>query len=137
MKPSPRPEAIPTKLWSELMEGLVDETEKLDLRDRHHAADRQAERGAHDRSLGERSVEDAIGSEPFLETARHSEDAAERPDVLSQQYDPFVTLHLEPERFLDRAEDRELGRASIGRLAVRLAIGGRLGISQARRWWTF
>jgi hypothetical protein len=94
MEASPRPKAIATKLGSELMESLVDEAEKLDLGDRHHAAERQAERGAHDRSLGERGVEDAIGSEPFLEPARHSEDAAKRPDVLTQHDDSFIALHL-------------------------------------------
>src|SRR2546426_11221528 len=73
--------------------------------DGHHLDDRaQTEHGRTDRRanndlLGDRRVDDALGSELVEQTLGHAVGAAELADVLADQVNGIVALHLFGERF--------------------------------------
>ncbi len=81
------------QLGDDLVERRVDEAVELDLDDGPVAAQRQADRGAHDPGLGERGVDDAVLAEVLLEVLGDAEDAAELADVLALEDDLGVVLH--------------------------------------------
>ena len=72
-------------LAAQLVLGVVEVREVLDLRHRHEAAHRGAEREAEDRRLVEQRVEDAAGAEAGVEPAGDAVDAALRGDVLAEE----------------------------------------------------
>ena len=73
------------RLAAQLILGVVEVGEVLDLRHRHEAAHRGAEREAEDRRLVEQRVEDAAGAEAGVEPTGDAVDAALRGDVLAEQ----------------------------------------------------
>ena len=77
--------------------------------DRAQAHHRGAGRAADDRGLRERRVDHAPGAELLLEARRHLERAAVDADVLADQEDALVVLHLLPEAVADRLEVGLLG----------------------------
>ena len=78
----------------ELVEAARDEVRELHLGDGLHALDRGPDRGADDHVLGQRGVEDAIGSKLLDEAVGDLEGTAERPDVLAEAEDGLVAAHL-------------------------------------------
>src|SRR6266487_1694329 len=78
-----RPEPHLGELADDLVGRREDETVELDLTHRAIAAQRQADRGAHDPRLGERSVDHPALPEILLQPVCHTEDAAELADVLT------------------------------------------------------
>src|SRR4051812_28883650 len=79
-------------LADDLVERREDEAVELDLAHRTEAADRQADRRADDAGLCERSVDDAVLAEVFLQPVGDAEDAAEPADVLAHDEDLRVVL---------------------------------------------
>ena len=71
-------------------------------------AHRRADRGADDRLLRERRIEDALRAEPLLQPLGRLEGAAVDADVLAEDEDAFVALHLLEERLADRLEVEDL-----------------------------
>ena len=86
-----------------------DEVGELHLGDRPQAHHRGAGRAADDRRLRERRVDHAPGAELLLEALRHLERAAVDADVLADQEDALVVLHLLAEAVADRLEVGLLG----------------------------
>src|SRR5690606_19493884 len=70
----------------------------------HEAVERHADRRAEDAALGERRVDDAVVAELVPKALGDAEDAADAPDVLAEDDDPLVLLHLEAERVVDRLD---------------------------------
>ena len=105
------------RLAAELILGVVEVGEVLDLGQRHEAGHRGAGREAEDRRLVEQRVEDAAGAEASMEAARDAVDAALGRDVLAEE----ERLGMPLERVCERAVDRERERQRLGH---RLARGG-------------
>ena len=82
------------------VEGAGDEVDELHLRDRAQAHHRRPDRRADDRGLGDRRVDDALLAELAEQAVGHLEGAAVDADVLAQEEDALVALHLleEPSR---------------------------------------
>ena len=91
-------------------ERVDDETEEVaehDLDDGAQALDRGAERGARERELGDRRVDDPVVAEALDETRRDVEDSTGL-DVLADQDDARVALHLLGEAVADRVAEADL-----------------------------
>ena len=72
------------RLAAQLILGVVEVREVLDLGDRHEARHRRSEREPEDRRLVEQRVEHPLLAESRLQTARDPVDAALRGDVLAE-----------------------------------------------------
>ena len=72
--------------------------------DRPHAHERRADRGADDRRLGDRRVDDPLLAELVVQPFGDLERAAVGADVLADDEDALVALHLLGERLADRFE---------------------------------
>ena len=109
-------------LAHDLVERGVHEVGELHLGDRPQAVDRRAHRGAGDHPLGEGRVEDALVAVLGPQALGRAEDAALLADVLAEDHDALVALHLLVHGEADRLEDVELGHQcaspSIGSSAV-------------------
>jgi hypothetical protein len=103
-----RAEPVPRELRPDLVKRLVCESEKLDLGDRDHAADRESERGADNRRFRQGGVHHPLGPVRLHQPARHPEDAAEPADVHAEQHHSLIARHLVEQRAPDCFEDREL-----------------------------
>ena len=83
--PALREELQRRRLAAELVLGVVEVREVLDLGDRQEAAHRGAEREPEDRGLVEQRVEDPPRAEPRVQPARDSVHAALDRDVLAEE----------------------------------------------------
>ena len=111
-------------LAAQLILGVVEVGEVLDLRHRHEAAHGGAEREAEDRRLVEQRVEHPAGAEAGVEAAGDAVDAALRRDVLAEQ----EHLGMSVERGGEGAVDREGQRQRLGGRLLRGRVGpGQLG----------
>src|SRR5215208_596709 len=90
----PRAVALLGRDGHQVVPGARDEVGELHLGDRAHAHDRGAGAAADDRRLGERRVDDAPGPEFLLEALRDLECPAVDADVLADDEDALVALHL-------------------------------------------
>ena len=95
------------RLAAQLVLGVVEVCEVLDLGDRHEARDRRAEREAEDRRLVEQRVEDTEGTEARLKAARDAVDAALPSDVLTEHEHLGVILEDAGEPGVDRLRERQ------------------------------
>ena len=86
--------SISTQLRPDLVHGLMRESEKLDLRNRDHPPDRQADRRPDDGALGEGHVHDPFRTEAFKQTLGDAKDAAKPSDVHAEHHHSLVPLHL-------------------------------------------
>ena len=107
------------RLADQVVRRGVDEVGELDLGDRSQPAHGEADRQAGDRELGHRRVDDAIAAEPLLEAFGGPEDASQPADVLAEDDDPGVTLHLLEEGFANRLQQRQLAHLGLGAEDVR------------------
>ena len=89
-------------LRHDLVERRVDEAVELDLDDRPVATHRQPDRRAEDSALGQGGVDDAVLAEVLLQGVGDPEHAAQLADVLTEQDDLVVLLHVEGPRQGDR-----------------------------------
>lgn len=89
---APRAEPVPGELLRNLVEGLVQEAQELDLRHRHEPADGQPDRGTDDGPLGERGVEDPA-REAGVQALGGSEHPSEPTDVLAEENHPVALVH--------------------------------------------
>ena len=92
----------------ELVERGVAEGVVLHLADRAPPGHAQADGGADDPRLRERSVDAAVGSEPLLEAGRRTEDATELSDVLAHDEHRRIALHLAVEGVVHRLDEKAL-----------------------------
>src|SRR5687768_2892640 len=90
---TPRTRPITAKLETDLMEGLVRESQKLYFRHRTKTGNRQTQGRAHDRALGERRVDDALDAEPLLKALSRAEYSTKAADVEAENHDAFIPLH--------------------------------------------
>ena len=86
----------------DLVEGEQREVDRHQLDDRPQPAHRGADAGADDRVLGDRHVADAALAELLHQALGDLESALEDADVLAQQQDRLVPLHLLAERGVER-----------------------------------
>ena len=102
------------RLAAELVLGVVEVGEVLDLGQRQEAADRAPEGEAEDRRLVEQRVEDAAGAEPRMQPARDAVDAALRRHVLAEEERLGMRLQGVRQSAVDRERERErLGGGSL------------------------
>src|SRR5881396_2197784 len=108
--------------------GAGDEVDELHLRHRAHAHVGRPGRRADDCRLRDRSVDDACLAELLREALRHLERAAVRPNVLTQDENARVALHLLPQALAQGFEVGHLDH-SITRLddAVTTTAGSSFG----------
>src|SRR5688500_8168944 len=90
------------RLATELVLGVVEVGEVLDLGDRQQAGDTGAEPEAEDRLLVEEGVEDAGGAGLALQPARDAVDTALDADVLAEHEHATVGGEQVAERPVDR-----------------------------------
>ena len=101
----------------DLIEPRSHEVGVLELRDGAQSLHGRPDRRPHDGLLGDRCVHDPIGAETLDEPFRHLERAPVSTDVLTQEVDALVALHLLPERLGDRDQ--------VGRQAVFAPLAAR------------
>ena len=98
----------------------------LHLGDGPHSHQRGSGRCANDRDLRDGRVDDSQLAEALLQPCRDLKGTAERPDVLPEQKDALVALHLLPERLADGLQERHrlaaLGLPHVIRLRFRAAL---------------
>src|SRR2546425_12759756 len=95
-----RAHAVAGGVVLDLMEALEAEAGELDLADGLEAVERHADRGADDGRFGQRAVDDALAPELAVQVLGDSEDAAVHADVLADDDDVLVALHLLEQRRL-------------------------------------
>ena len=95
------------RLAAQLILGVVEVREVLDLGDRQEPADGRAERESEDRRLVEQRVEHAPRAEARVQPARHAVDAALDGDVLTEEERVRMTLEHRREPGVDRLRERE------------------------------
>ena len=95
------------RLAAELVLGVVQVREVLDLRDRQEPAHRGAEREAEDRRLVEQRVEDATRAEARVQPACDPVDAALHGDVLAEEQSTRVVLEHGGETGVDPLRERQ------------------------------
>ena len=78
----------------DIVEADGEEVGEHDFRDRPQSRHRRAHRGAENRLFGDRRVAHAQRSELLVEADRRLEHAARLGDVLAQEDDALVALHL-------------------------------------------
>src|SRR2546425_3593743 len=93
-----RAHAVAGGVVLDLMEALEAEAGELDLADGLEAVERHADRGADDGRFGQRAVDDALAPELAVQVLGDSEDAAVHADVLADDDDVLVALHLLEQR---------------------------------------
>ena len=93
------------QLVDDLIEGRKDEVGELDLRHRAQAVERHADRGADDAGLGQRRVDDALGSELVVQAGGGTEHPAELADVLAEHHHLGLARHLHTKRVVDGLDD--------------------------------
>src|SRR5882762_10559075 len=81
-------------LIGDLVERHVGEVRELHLRDRPLAGERESERNTRDRRFGQRRIDDALLAESLAQPVRDEEHATFLSDVLTQDHDALVALHL-------------------------------------------
>ncbi len=86
----------------------TEEAVELDLGHRAQSSHREADRGADDAALGQRRVDDAVRAKALLETLGDAEDAAIGANVLAEQDDTVVLLHLLDQGEVDGLYKREI-----------------------------
>ena len=109
------PVVVARQHGGDLVEPARHEVRVLELGDRTQALHRRTHRHTHDRLLGDRRVHHALGSEVVDEALGHLEGAAVDPDVLAEQVDALVALHLLPQALGDG--DEVGGETVVGALA--------------------
>ena len=117
----PRAIALLGRHGDEVVPRAGDEVGELHLRNGAHAHDRGAGAAGDDRGLRERRVDHAPGAELLLEAERDLERAAVHADVLADDEDALVVLHLLAETVGDRLQVGLLGHGSSGDLTAPLA----------------
>ena len=124
-------------LAAELVLGVVEVGEVLDLRDRHEAGQRRAERRAEDGLLVEQGVEHPEAAEPLPQPARHAVDAALDRDVLAEQQRRGLRVHQVGEGGVDGLRQRH-GWPVLGQSAAPEAgalLGGASGLDGRQSTW--
>ena len=115
-------------LRDDLVVGGIDVVGELDLDHRPQAVGGHADRRADDAAFVDRRVEAAALAEPFLQTRRAAEYAAEIADILAENDDAVVLGHLDRMRIADRLDHchtrhgrlRDLGQEGMSDLILRL-----------------
>ena len=120
-----REETERRSLAAQLILGVVEVREVLDLGDRNDAGDGRAEGQPEDRGLVEERVEDALRPEPRLQAARDPVHATLRSDVLAEDERLRVGVEHIGQRGVDRLGERE-------RLGVAKPGGSRLDLDRDR-----
>src|SRR2546426_3816160 len=116
-----RAHAVAGGVVLDLMEALEAEAGELDLADGLEAVERHADRGADDGRFGQRAVDDALAPELAVQVLGDSEDAAVHADVLADDDDVLVALHLLEQRQVEGLDHVQFRH----RLVLRWArIGG-------------
>ena len=121
----------PGRLGHDLVERGMDEVGELDLGDGQQAVQGHPDGDPDDEGLGQRRVDDPLLAELLHEPLGDPEHAAARADVLAQDDDALVALHLVPEGVVDRGDDVLLGHESALRLGEHVPQG-RLGVGVGR-----
>jgi hypothetical protein len=98
------------ELGDDLVEGRIDEAVELDLADGTVAPHGQTDGSPDDAGLRQRGVDDTTVAEVALQPFSHSEDAAERADVLAQQNDFGIALHRLAQAGVQRLCQGQRGR---------------------------
>ena len=114
------------RLVDDLVHGAEDEVAVLHLGDRPHARHRRADRGADDRGLRDRRVDDALAAELVGKPERHGEAAAEaarHADVLAEQEDGRVGAHGDPHGIAQRLRHAHAPAAVCGHRFTAALIG--------------
>ena len=121
------------RLAAELILGVVEVREVLDLRDRQEPAHRSTEREPEDRRLVEQRVEDPSCAEPRVQPARDAVHTAFRRDVLAEEERVSVALENRREPGVDRPARVSAARrpASRTRLAFSATTPAERGASGA------
>lgn len=96
------------------VERAADEVRELQLDDRPLALPRGAERCADEALLGDRGVDDALGTELLPQPLRDAERAAEVADVLAEQEDALVLGERVAQRRVDGVEKRRVAQTETG-----------------------
>ncbi len=105
-------------LAPQLVLGVVEVGEILDLWDRQSAVERTTEREPEHGLLVEVGVEDPVRPEPFLETAGHAVDAAFESDVLAEDDRVVGCLELVGQSAVDGlGQGQALGVAGVSAVA--------------------
>ncbi len=104
-----RPVPRPRRLADDLVEGGMDEVGELDLGDRDEAVERRPDRNADDRRLRERGVEHTRLAEARVQAICGAEHAALLADVLTEDEDSLVALHLLGDGGTHRLDHPHLG----------------------------
>ena len=111
-------------LAAQLVLGVVEVREVLDLGDRHEAGHAGAERQPEDRLLVEQRVEHPLAAGPLLQPAGHAVHAALGADVLAEHEHPAVGAEQVAERPVDRLRQRERPLVLGQRPEERRSVGG-------------
>ena len=106
-------EAHLCRLVDDLLHGKRREIGELEFENRPHAGHGGAHGNAGAAQLGNRHVDDAIGSETLDEVARHLEGAAIDADVLAHQEDARIALQRDGHRLLDCLGIAELSHCRV------------------------
>ena len=84
-----------SELLTNLVEGILCKSEKLNLGDGFQSSDGETKRSADDSALGERGVDHTVRTKELLQAIGGPKHTAQVTDVLAEQHHRRVTLHLE------------------------------------------
>ena len=118
-------EADARGVGDDVIGGRVHEVGELNLGHRAQAAHRHAHRQAGDPELHHRRIDHPLGAELSQQAVGRAEHPAERANVLAEDDDALVALHLLAQRFAHRFDDRQ--RAALGRRRLRELGSARCG----------
>ena len=124
-----RQEPVLRRLVDEAVHREREEVAEHDLDDRSQAVHRRAERGARERQLGDRRVEDALGAVLVVEARGRGEDPPGDGDVLAEEDHALVGGELLVERIADGGAEGD-GAASSS--VQRARASGRSSSSRRR-----
>ena len=113
-----RAHAVARGVVLDLVKALEGEARELDLADGLEPVEGHAHRGPHDGCLGQGAVDDALAPEGPLQIVGHPEDAAVHPDVLADDDDVAIPLHLLHEGEVEGLDHVEPGHGQALRAAV-------------------
>src|SRR5437867_11452913 len=104
VKASLRARPVARAVVLDLVEALEGEARELDLADGLEPVEGHPDRRADDGRLGERAVDHPLATKFSMEVLGHAEDAAVAADVLADDDDVLVPLHLLEQRQVQRLD---------------------------------
>src|SRR2546428_10403605 len=133
VKASLRARPVARAVVLDLVEALEGEARELDPAGGLEAVGGRAGGGPDDGRVGQRAVDDALGTELPLQIIGHAEDAAVHADVLAQDEHVGVALHRLEEGEVERLDHVQLGhRVSAASAAGPASAWGPAASSAAR-----